>query len=312
MQQRKIGSLTVSAIGLGCNNFGMRIDGDAANAVIDAAIDAGVTFFDTSDSYGATRSEEIIGAGIRGRRDQVVIATKFASPIGDNDPEHSGASPRWIAQAVEGSLRRLGTDYIDLYQQHRPDPDVPLDETLGALNELVQAGKVREIGCSNFGVDLLESAEQAASKGGFARYVSVQNELSLARRKPLEDVLPACDRMGLAFLPYFPLASGLLTGKYQRGEAPPAGTRLSMLPADRADAVLSDKNFALVERLSAYAADHGHTLLELAIAWLAAQPAVASVIAGATKPEQVRANAAAAAWELSDAQRDEVTALAAG
>ena len=311
MQHRKLGTLEVSLVGLGCNNFGMRIDTAQARSVVDAAIDAGITFFDTADVYGGTKSEEMLGEALEGRRDSVVIATKFASPIGD-DPAHSGASARWIKQAVEDSLRRLRTDYIDLYQQHRPDKDVPIDETLTALDELVQAGKVREIGCSNFSVAQIQEAEQTSAEKNLAHFASVQNQLNLLQRGAIDDVLPECERRGIGFLPFFPLASGLLTGKYQRGEAPPQGTRLSMLPAERASRVLSDDNFATVDRLTAYAGDHGHSILELAMAWLAAFPAVSSVIAGATSAEQVAANVAAIGWELTAAQRDEVTALAAG
>jgi len=308
MEHRKLGTLEVSLVGLGCNNFGMRIDAAKARNVVDAAIDAGITFFDTADVYGGTKSEEMLGAALQGRRDQVVVATKFRGQIGD-DPQHSGASARWIKQAVEDSLRRLGTDYIDLYQQHGPDADVPIEETLGALDELVQAGKVREIGCSNFSVPQIQEAEKTSGTRGIAHFVSVQNQLSLLHRDPLKDVLPWCEQKGVGFLPYFPLASGLLTGKYRRDEPPAAGTRLSMLPAERAERVLSEKNFAAVERLTSYAADHGHTLLDLAMAWLAALPAVSSIIAGATKPEQVAANVAAAEWTLIAEQRDEVTKL---
>lgn len=311
MHHRKLGTLEVSLVGLGCNNFGMRIDAGQARKVVDAAIDAGITFFDTADVYGGTKSEEMLGEALQGRRDSVVIATKFASPIGD-DPAHSGASARWIKQAVEDSLRRLRTDYIDLYQQHRPDKDVAIDETLTALDELVRAGKVREIGCSNFSVAQIQEAESTSADKGLAHFVSVQNQLNLLQRAAIDDVVPECERRGIGFLPFFPLASGLLTGKYHRGEEPPQGTRLSMLPAERASRVLSDDNFAAVDRLTAYAADQGHSILELAMAWLAAFPAVSSVIAGATSPEQVTANVAAIDWELTAAQRDEVTKLAGG
>jgi len=311
MEHRKLGTLEVSLVGLGCNNFGMRIDAAKARNVVDAAIDAGITFFDTADVYGGTKSEEMLGAALQGRRDQVVVATKFRGQIGD-DPQHSGASARWIKQAVEDSLRRLGTDYIDLYQQHGPDADVPIEETLGALDELVQAGKVREIGCSNFSVPQIQEAEKTSGTRGIAHFVSVQNQLSLLQRGALDEVVPECERRGIGFLPYFPLASGLLTGKYQRGEAPPQGTRLSMLPAERASRVLSDDNFAAVDRLSTYAADHGHTLLELAMSWLAAIPAIPSIIAGATSPEQITSNVAAVSWQLSAAERDEITTIAAG
>jgi aryl-alcohol dehydrogenase-like predicted oxidoreductase len=308
MEHRKLGSLEVSLVGVGCNNFGMRIGADQARSVVDAAIDAGVNFFDTADVYGGTKSEEMLGAALQGRRDRVVVATKFRAQIGD-DASHSGASARWINQAVEDSLRRLGTDYIDLYQQHGPDDDVAIEETLGALDALVRSGKVREIGCSNFSVPQLDAAEAVSSANGLARFASVQNQLSLLHRDPLTDVLPWCEQKGVGFLPYFPLASGLLTGKYRRDQPPAEGTRLSMLPAERAARVLSEDNFTAVERLTSYAADHGHTLLDLAMAWLAALPAVSSIIAGATKPEQVAANVAAAEWTLKAEQRDEITKL---
>jgi aryl-alcohol dehydrogenase-like predicted oxidoreductase len=311
MEHRKLGSLEVSLVGLGCNNFGMRIGADEARSVVDAAIDAGINFFDTADVYGGTKSEVMLGEALKGRRDRVVIATKFASPIGGDDTK-SGASSRWIREAVEDSLRRLGTDYIDLYQQHRPDVDVPIEETLETLDELVRAGKVREVGCSNFSVAQIEGAESVSGNKGLARFASVQNQLSLLHRSPLDDVLPACEQRGIGFLPFFPLASGLLTGKYNRDQAPPEGTRLAMMPADRVNRVLSPENFDAIDRLSAYAADHGHTLLDLAIAWLAAFPAVASIIAGATKPEQITGNVAAAEWTLTSEQRDEVTEIAAG
>jgi aryl-alcohol dehydrogenase-like predicted oxidoreductase len=211
---RRIGSLEVSVVGLGCNNFGRRLDYDATSAVVDAALDAGITFFDTADVYGATKSEEYLARALGRRRDDVVVATKFGSRL---DEERRGARPEYVRRAVEDSLRRLGTDRIDLYQLHTPDPDVPIGETLGALDELVQTGKVREIGCSNFSAEQLREAEEATREGA-ARFVSVQNEYSLLHRAPEQDVLPECERAGLAFIPYFPLANGLLTGKYRRGQ----------------------------------------------------------------------------------------------
>jgi aryl-alcohol dehydrogenase-like predicted oxidoreductase len=233
------------------------------------------------------------------RRDEAVIATKFVAPI-DDDPSHAGAGARWVAEAVEGSLRRLGTDRIDLYQQHGPDPNVPIEETLEALDKLVRAGKVREIGNSNFSGDQIDDAEAVSRRNGFARFVSAQNHFNLLHREPLGDVVPACLRDGLGVLPYFPLASGLLTGKYRRGESPPEGTRLSQLPEDRAARVMSDRNFDEVDRLTTFATERDHTILELAFAWLGTQPAMTSIIAGATKPEQVAANVAAVDWKLSD------------
>jgi aryl-alcohol dehydrogenase-like predicted oxidoreductase len=300
METRKLGSLEVTLVGLGCNNFGMRIDEDQSAAVVHAALDAGINLFDTADVYGGTRSEQYLGRALgSSRRDEAVIATKFVAPI-DDDPSHAGAGARWVAEAVEGSLRRLGTDRIDLYQQHGPDPNVPIEETLEALDKLVRAGKVREIGNSNFSGDQIDDAEAVSRRNGFARFVSAQNHFNLLHREPLGDVVPACLRDGLGVLPYFPLASGLLTGKYRRGESPPEGTRLSQLPEDRAARVMSDRNFDEVDRLTTFATERDHTILELAFAWLATQPAMTSIIAGATKPEQVAANVAAVDWKLSD------------
>ena len=299
METRKLGSLEVTLVGLGCNNFGMRIDEDRSAAVVHAALDAGINLFDTADVYGGTRSEQYLGRALGSRRDEAVVATKFVAPI-DDDPSHAGAGARWVAEAVEGSLRRLGTDRIDLYQQHGPDPNVPIEETLEALDKLVRAGKVREIGNSNFSGEQIDDAQAVSERNGFARFVSAQNHFNVVHRDPLRDVVPACVRDGLGILPYFPLASGLLTGKYRRGELPPEGTRLSQLPEDRAARVMSDGNFDEVDRLTAFAAERDHTILELAFAWLAAQPAMTSVIAGATKPEQVAANVSAVEWKLSD------------
>jgi aryl-alcohol dehydrogenase-like predicted oxidoreductase len=301
MEMRRIGSLDVSLVGLGCNNFGMRLDEARSKAVIDAALDAGINFLDTADVYGGKgASESIIGTALAGRRDEVVIATKFAAPF-DGDPAGGGAGPEWIRQAVDGSLRRLQTDRIDLYQQHVFDPDVPIEETQGALAELVAAGKVREIGSSNFDAAQVDAAEALSAARSWPRFVSVQNRFSLLHRDALADVIPACARLGIAFLPFFPLGSGMLTGKYKAGEAFPEGTRLASMPAQRAEAFASERNHRLVEALDGVATERGHTLLELAFAWLAAQPAIASVIAGATSPEQVAANVAAVEWTLSDA-----------
>lgn len=309
MERRSIGSLQVSVVGLGCNNLGMRLDEEASIRVVHAAIDAGVSLFDTADIYGDTRSEEFLGRAVAGRRDEVVIASKFGMRV-QEDPARSGASAAWVARAVEDSLRRLGIERIDLYQLHRPDPATPIEETLGALDELVRAGKVGEIGHSNLSGEQMREAERTAAARGTARFVCAQNRYSLLAREAEDDVLPACAELGLAFLPYFPLASGMLTGKYRRGEA--ASTRLGSVPAERAAAILSERNFTVVERLEAWAADHGRTVLDLAIAWLAATSPVASVIAGATTPEQVERNVAAASWSLTRAERDEVSALAAG
>jgi aryl-alcohol dehydrogenase-like predicted oxidoreductase len=298
MRTRRIGQLEVSVTGLGCNNFGMRCDEEQTAAVVAAALDAGITFFDTADVYGGQgRSEELLGKSLQGHRDEVVIATKFGAPMG-GDGDRQGASRRWIAAAVEDSLRRLGTDRIDLYQLHFPDQDTPIADTLDALDELVREGKVREIGCSNFSSAQLEEAGRTAADKGTARFVSVQNEYSLLNRRPEKNVLPACEASELAFLPYFPLAHGLLTGKYAQGTPPAEGTRLAGMPEERREQVMTEERLAVVDELKAFAGSRGHTVAELAFAWLLAHPPVASVIAGATRPEQVRANAAASAWEL--------------
>jgi aryl-alcohol dehydrogenase-like predicted oxidoreductase len=308
METRTIGKLDASAVGLGCNNFGGRIDEAATGKVVNAALDAGITVFDTADIYGGTRSEEYLGRALGSRRDEAIVATKFGGPI--DEERKGGASATYIARAVEDSLRRLGTDRIDLYQLHFPDPTTPFEETLAALDTLVRSGKVLEVGASNLSAEQIDETARISTEHGFARFVSVQNEYSLLRRGPEHfGVLDACARNGLAFIPYFPLASGVLTGKYRRNETPPAGTRLSAMPAERVADALSDKVFDRVETLEGFARDHGHTLLELAIAWLLARPTVASVIAGATKPEQVRANADAAAWTLSDDDVRTVDAL---
>jgi len=308
METRNIGKLDVSVVGLGCNNFGGRIDEAATKRVVGAALDAGITLFDTADIYGGTRSEEFLGRALGSRRDEAVVATKFGGPI--DEDRKGGASAAYIARAVEDSLRRLGTDRIDLYQLHFPDPSTPFEETLEALDALVRAGKVLEIGGSNFSTEQIDETTNISAERGLARFVSVQNEYSLLRRGPERfGVLDACARNSIGFIPYFPLASGVLTGKYHRNEAPPAGTRMAGMPAERVEDALSDKVFDRVEALDAFARDRGHTLLELAIAWLLARPAVASVIAGATKPEQAEANAAAAAWTLTDDDLREVDAV---
>src|SRR4051812_41860840 len=245
MDMRPIGSLQVSLVGIGCNNFGGRIDEAATKAVVDAAIDEGINLFDTADIYGGTKSEELLGKVLGARRDDVVIATKFG--MGDGTSLPAGASAKSVREAVEGSLRRLGTDRIDLYQLHAPDDKTPIDETLEAMDKLVRDGKVREIGCSNFDGPRLDAAASAASAHGTARFVSVQNELSLLRRRGEPDLLEACERHELVILPYFPLASGMLTGKYQRGAEPPAGTRLAGMPEERRERALSDKQFDKVE-----------------------------------------------------------------
>src|SRR5215510_15389 len=287
----------------------MRIGEDRAGEVVRASLDAGITFFDTADTYGGTKSEEFLGKALAGRRDEAIVATKFGSTLGEG---RGGASARWVAQACEDSLRRLGTDRIDLYQLHRPDDSVPIAETLGALDELVQAGKVLRLGNSNFSAAQIDEAAAASAASGGAAFVTAQNHFSLLERRVQAEVVPACERHGLAMLPYFPLASGLLTGKYSRGEAPPEGTRLALMPRERVDRVLSERNFDLVERLTAWAEGQGHTILDLAFAWLAAQPPMGPVIAGATSAEQVQANVAAGQWQLTADELAGVDAILAG
>jgi aryl-alcohol dehydrogenase-like predicted oxidoreductase len=306
VERRHIGALEVSVVGLGCNNFGGRLDEAGARAVVAAAVDAGIDFFDTADMYGGTRSEELLGRALGKRRGEVIVATKFGWRIDDRRP--GGAKPDYVRRAVEDSLRRLGTDRIDLYQLHRPDPETPVEQTLAVLDGLVRGGKVREIGCSNFSAPQLREA-QAAVRAGAARFVSVQNEYSLAHREPEREVIPECERQGLAFLPFFPLASGVLTGKYRRGAPAPGGTRLAGSSA-MADRFLSARNRAVADALAAFAESRGRSLLELAFSWLLSRGVVASVIAGAMSPEQVRANAAAAGWRLTVEELAEVDRLA--
>ncbi|MFL5640529.1 MAG: aldo/keto reductase [Gemmatimonadaceae bacterium] len=302
METRKIGSLEVSIIGLGCNNFGGRIDEQRTSEVIEAAIDAGVNLFDTADMYADGRSEELIGRFLDGRRSQVIIATKFGN---DMPGQGRGARPEYVRRALDASLTRLRTDYVDLYQQHVPDSDVPIAETLGALDELVKSGKVREIGCSNFSAEELRQASAAASrKPGSARFVSVQNEYSLLNREPEEGVLEECERQKMAFLPFFPLKSGLLTGKYRKNRPIPEGTRVAKY--ERYRKLLTEENLDKVEALTDYAEANGRTILELAISWLLAHGVVASVIAGATSADQVRANVNAAGWQLAESDLEEI------
>jgi len=289
--------LEVSRVGLGCNNFGGRIDLAATRLVVDAALDAGVTFFDTAEVYGNDGgSERFLGEILEGRRDQVVLATKFGWAQGRG---HRDASS--IRSAIDGSLDRLRTDYVDLYYLHKPDPATPIADTLGALDELVLSGKVRAIGCSNFSAEQLADADRVAREQGTARFTVLQNHYSLLERGDDEDVLPLCRELGIAYIPYFPLASGLLTGKYQRGEPAPEGTRLYGREID-------DTRLACVEALRRFADERGYGLLDLAISALASTPGIGSVIAGATKPEQARANAAAASWHLD---ADDLELLAA-
>jgi aryl-alcohol dehydrogenase-like predicted oxidoreductase len=309
MQLRNLGAsgLKVSIIGLGCNNFGMRIDQAQTRMVVDAALDCGVNFFDTADIYGGSKSEVFLGDALKGRRDKAVLATKFANPMGEGAYLRGGAR-RYIVKAVEDSLKRLHTDHIDLYQMHVPDADTPIDETLRALDDLVRSGKVLYIGNSNFSGWQIADADWTARAGGLERFVSAQNNFSLLERGVEREVLPACERFGLGLLPFFPLASGFLTGKYQRGEPPRQGTRLAAWGA-RGAAALSDRNFDRLEALEAWAEQRGRRILDLAFAWLLGHPAVSSVIAGATTPEQVQANARCAEWILTPEEVVEVRAL---
>jgi aryl-alcohol dehydrogenase-like predicted oxidoreductase len=305
VEKRKVGSLSVTAVGIGCNNFGGRIDEKRTEEVVEASLAAGINFFDTADTYASGKSEELLGRFLGRRRSDVIIATKFGLEMAG---QGRGARPEYIRKAFEASLRRLKTDYIDLYQQHVPDPDVPITETLGALDELVKAGKVREIGCSNFSAQQIREAQAAsAARPGSARFVSVQNEYSLLHREPEDEVLAECERHGLAFLPFFPLKSGLLTGKYRKGQAIPPDTRVAKF--ERYRKLLTDENLDKVEALIDFAESRGHTLLELAFSWLLAHPVVASVIAGATSAHQVRDNAAAASWKLTPDDLEEIDSL---
>jgi aryl-alcohol dehydrogenase-like predicted oxidoreductase len=281
----------VSVVGLGCNNFGMRVDLDGTRAVVDAALDAGVTLFDTADVYGGKGgSESLLGEVLEGRRERVVLATKFGQDMGDGT--EARGSRAYIHKAIDASLRRLRTETVDLYQYHTPDNVTPFEETFSALDELVRAGKVRYVGHSNLNAAQVEEVDAMCRERGFTRPVSAQNQYSLLRREAEEDLLPTCERLGVGVLPFFPLSSGLLTGKYRRGQPRPPGTRLS----DR-EGVFTDETFDRLEALEEFAQVRGLTLLQVAIGGLLAQPVIASVIAGATKPEQARANVEAAEWE---------------
>ena len=295
MDKRRIGKLEVTVVGLGGNNFGWRIDERATTETVRAALDAGINFFDTADIYDTGRSEEFLGRALGAMRRKVVVATKFGMKM---DEQRRGAKPAYIRQAVEDSLRRLGTDWIDLYQLHQPDPLTPIEDTLGAMEDLKRLGKVREIGCSNF------SGEQLRAVAG--RFASVQNHYSLLHREPEADVIPECVRQGIAFIPYFPLESGLLTGKYRPGQPPPRGSRSE---SGWGPKVFTEQNLQWVERLRNFAGQRGRTVLELAMSWLAAQPAVASIIAGATKVEQVRSNAVSTEWKMTSDEVREISAM---
>jgi aryl-alcohol dehydrogenase-like predicted oxidoreductase len=301
VEKRRIGSLEVSVVGLGCNNFGMRLDQKVSAQVIEAALAARITFFDTSDSYGP--SEEYLGKTLGPRRRAVIIATKFGKPV---PGQGEGATAGYVTLAVEASLRRLRTDYIDLYQLHAPVPSVPIGETLEALDKLVRAGKVREIGCSNFNAEQIREAARV-TRPKAARFVSVQNEYSLLHREPERAVLGVCEELGIAFLPYFPLASGLLTGKYRQGREAPAGTRIADMEYFKRS--VTPERLERVEALAQFAESRGRRLLDLAISWLVMRPEVASVIAGATSADQVKRNALAATWRLSVEELAELDAI---
>jgi aryl-alcohol dehydrogenase-like predicted oxidoreductase len=306
--------LRVPGVGIGTNNFGGRMDAVATARVVDAAMSLGANFFDTADVYSNGLSEEYLGKALGARRSKAIIATKFGNPMRDSKFPEGGASRAAIVYAAEQSLRRLGTDYIDLYQIHRPDPKTPIEETLRAFDDLVRQGKVRYIGNSNFDGAQVDAAAAVSREGKLTAFTSAQNHYSLLTRGIERELVPACERHGLGILPYFPLESGLLTGKYKRDEAPPEGTRLGTFAKQNpsgAARFLNDANLAKVERLQAIADTHGHTLLDMAFGWLLSRPYVGSVIAGATRPEQVEANVAAAAWRPSAQLAREIDAITA-
>ena len=307
MEFRPLGKsgLQVSLVGVGCNNFGMKIDAEGTRAVVAKALDEGVNLFDTADIYGNRgKSEEMLGKALGSRRKDVVIATKFGGPMGDG-PHMKGASRRHIMDAVEASLTRLNTDYIDLYQIHFPDPSTPEEETLETLDSLVHAGKVRYLGNSNYAGWQLAEAAWISKSHGWAAYVSAQNQYNLLDRRVERELVPACKHYGVGILPYFPLASGFLTGKYRRGAEPPAGTRLALMKP-MADRVMTPENFATLGKLDEFARAREHSMVELATSWLACQPQVASVISGATTPQQVSENVKAAGWKMSADELAEV------
>jgi aryl-alcohol dehydrogenase-like predicted oxidoreductase len=312
LEQRNLGrsGLAISAVGLGCNNFGGRIDMAQTRAVVHKALDLGITFFDTSDTYGAAgASEEYLGHALAGQRDHIVLASKFARPM-DPNGRREGASRRYIMQAVEASLKRLNTDYLDLYQQHIADPNTPIDETLRALDDLVRQGKVRYIGCSTLAAWQVVEAQWTSTHLGLERYIACQERYSLLDRTLDRELMPVIQSYGLGLIPFSPLADGLLTGKYRRNAPLPPGARLTTTPRAAAR-TLTEANWAIVERLETFCMARGRSLLELALSWLLHRPAVASVIAGATAPAQVEANAEAAGWALSREDMDEIDRLTA-
>ena len=314
MHYRNLGrsGLRVSVVGLGCNNFGRRCDLEQSAAVVNRALELGITLLDTADVYGGDgRSEEYLGKILQGRRHEVVLATKFGMKMGEGPLPKQGGSRKYIMQAVEDSLRRLNTDYIDLYQMHTPDPRTPIEETLRALDDLVAQGKVRYIGNSNFAGWQVAEAHFVAEREHRAPFIAAQNEYSLLNRGIEQELVPAAQKYGLSILPYFPLASGFLTGKYRKGEANPEGARLSgPAAAPMADRIMTERNWGVVEKLDGFCQARGKGLTELAIGWLASKPYVGSVIAGATRPEQVEQNAACGDWTLTPEEMAEVDSLA--
>ena len=310
MEYRNLGEsgLKVSIVGLGCNNFGMLMNQNQTDAVVGTALDSGITLFDTADIYGDRgKSEIFLGKALAKKRDQVVIATKFGNPMGEG-PYKTGASRRYIMRAVEDSLKRLGTDYIDLYQIHKPDTETPIEETLNALDDLVRDGKVRYLGCSNFQAWQLVEAQWIAQTSGMERFISAQNRYSLLSREIEPELIPAAENYGVGILPFFPLESGLLTGKYKFGKSPQKGTRWHAWKGrgPMANTFWSEARFAQVEELQAVCDKYGHSLIELAFGWLIAEPNVSSVIAGATKPTQIKTNVEAAEFILSEEEKAEI------
>lgn len=305
MDRRRIGGndgIEVSLVGLGCNAFGARVDEKGTHAVIDAALEAGIDFFDTAETYGGGRSELFIGSGLKGKRDKVFLATKFGFSASHVAGRNRGA-PENIRFALEQSLRKLQTDWIDLYQLHRPDPDTPVEETMGALEDLVAAGKIRYYGCSYFSESQMRQAIDAAQHGGLKGFATAQNAWNILERDIEADLVSVCEALGVGLLPYYPIAKGLLTGKYRRNDDAPPGSRLA------GDNYLADADFDRLERLEAYARGHGHELLTLAMSWLAVQPSISSIISGASRPEQMAVNAAAVRWKLTAHNLAEIDAV---
>jgi len=306
MKYRHLGAsgLEVSEVGIGTNNFGGRLDTAQSAAVVHSALDAGINLFDTANMYSHGVSEEFLGKALKGRREEAVVATKFGM-LWEEGPHGKGGSRKHIIDQLDGSLKRLGTDYVDLYQIHREDPDTPIDETLGALTDVIKAGKVRYIGCSNYDAWRMADAMWTSERYGLARFISAQPEYSMLVRDIESEVLPACESYGLGILPYFPLAHGFLTGKYKRGEPIPEGTRLALTPNAQGKR-LTDDNFDALDKLESFVRARGKNLVDLAFAWLLANGAVSSVIAGASNPEQVKQNASTVEWELSSDEMDEL------